>query len=216
MDVVSGVKTGGLREKYHYRTPCLPGGSDDDTQRHRLYPLSRLARGPLHRPVVIACVHAEATNVRRPRCYFLRDYLGNPIPSPALFKPMHDRFVAAVDQFVSPHAIPVVNFESGQDKDATATAHRARSTAREGVVMLGIAQQKIPAFKAFNISVGPRRQGPLRVLAPRGRGQSVLLLCPGSRLGSGVREGRHLSAVPVKLCLNVHGGSNSSVANAFS
>ena len=22
-------------------------------------------------------------------CYFLRDYLGNPIPSPALFKPMH-------------------------------------------------------------------------------------------------------------------------------
>jgi len=28
-------------------------------------------------------------------CYFLHDYLGHPVPSPALFKPRHDRFVAA-------------------------------------------------------------------------------------------------------------------------
>src|SRR5215468_4050570 len=57
-------------------------------------------------------------------CYFLRDYLGNPIPSPALFKPMHDRFVTAVEAFVARHAIPVVHFEPGQDKDAIATTHR--------------------------------------------------------------------------------------------
>ena len=68
-------------------------------------------------------------------CYFLRDYLGNPIPSPALFKPMHDRFVTAVEEFVARHAIPVVHFEPGQDKDAIATTHRAHFTAREGVVM---------------------------------------------------------------------------------
>jgi len=49
-------------------------------------------------------------------CYFLRDCLGNPIPSPALFKPMHDRFVTAVEQFVTRHAIPVVHFEPGRDK----------------------------------------------------------------------------------------------------
>src|SRR5439155_1211101 len=49
-------------------------------------------------------------------CYFLRDYLGHPIPSPALFKPMHDRFVTAVEQFVTRHAVPVVHFEAGQDK----------------------------------------------------------------------------------------------------
>ena len=29
-------------------------------------------------------------------CYFLQTYLGHPIPSPALFKPLHDRFVSAV------------------------------------------------------------------------------------------------------------------------
>ena len=32
-------------------------------------------------------------------CYFLHDYLGHPVPSPALLKPRHDRFVAAVGQF---------------------------------------------------------------------------------------------------------------------
>ena len=87
-------------------------------------------------------------------CYFLRDYLGHPIPSPALFKPMHDRFVTAVEQFVSHHAIPVVHVEAGQDKDAIATAHRGRFTAREGVVMLGIAQEKMRAFKAHK-QAGP-------------------------------------------------------------
>ena len=81
-------------------------------------------------------------------CDFLRDHRGYPIPSPALFKPMHDRFVTAVEQFVARHTIPVVRFEAGQDKDAIATAHRARFTAREGVVRLGIAQEKMRAFNA--------------------------------------------------------------------
>src|SRR3989449_2448851 len=67
---------------------------------------------------------------------------------------MHDRFVTAVEQFVTRYAIPVVHFESGQDKDAIATAHRARFTAREGVVMLGIAQEKMRAFKAHK-QTGP-------------------------------------------------------------
>src|SRR5947209_16138180 len=47
-------------------------------------------------------------------CYFLRDYLGNPIPSPALFKPRHDRFIAAVQAFADRHRIPVVPFDRGE------------------------------------------------------------------------------------------------------
>jgi hypothetical protein len=87
-------------------------------------------------------------------CYFLRDHLGHPIPSPALFKPMHDRFTSAVKQFAGQHAIPVVKFESGQDKDAIATAYRTRFTKREGVVLLGLAQEKQRSFKA------QKRRGP--------------------------------------------------------
>jgi hypothetical protein len=87
-------------------------------------------------------------------CYFLRDHLGYPIPSPALFKPMHDRFVAAVHAFVERHRIPVVKFEVGQNKDAIANAHRARFSGREGIVLLGVAQEKQRAFKAH------KRRGP--------------------------------------------------------
>jgi len=77
-------------------------------------------------------------------CYYLRDYLGHPIPSPALFKPMHDRFVTAVDAFVARHAIPVVHFESGQDKDAIATAHRTRFTARVTVQTVQAEMMGVP------------------------------------------------------------------------
>ena len=87
-------------------------------------------------------------------CYFLRDHRGHPIPSPALFKPMHDRFVTAVHQFATQHQIPVVPFESGQDKDAIVAKYRARFTRREGVVILGVAQEKMRSFKAHK-QTGP-------------------------------------------------------------
>jgi hypothetical protein len=75
-------------------------------------------------------------------CYFLRDHRGHPIPSPALFKPMHDRFVTAVHQFATQHQIPVVPFESGQDKDAIVAKYRARFTRREGIVILGVVHRR--------------------------------------------------------------------------
>jgi hypothetical protein len=87
-------------------------------------------------------------------CYFLREHLGHPIPSPALFTPMRERFRAAATAFVERHGVPVVKFESGQDKDAIANAHRTRFTKADGVVLLGIAQEKQRSFKAH------KRRGP--------------------------------------------------------
>src|SRR5713101_585853 len=81
-------------------------------------------------------------------CYFLRDHLGQPIPSPALFRPMHDRFVSAVTAFATDQAVPLITFESGQDKDALAATHRAAFMRPEGVVFVGVAQEKMRAFKA--------------------------------------------------------------------
>jgi hypothetical protein len=81
-------------------------------------------------------------------CYFLRDHLGHPIPSPALFRPMHDRFVNAVKTLAANSAVPLIPFESGQDKDALAATHRAAFTRPEGVVFIGVAQEKARAFKA--------------------------------------------------------------------
>ena len=136
-------------------------------------------------------------------CYFLRDHLGYPIPSPALFKPMHDRFVTAVDAFVTRHAIPVVRFESGQDKDAIATAHRARFTAREGVVMLGVAQEKMRSFKAH------KQAGPgVKVRFDFSRqwvavNQYYFYVQDRDWGPAFVKVGSYLP-YPVKLCLNGH------------
>jgi hypothetical protein len=56
------------------------------------------------------------------------------VPSPALLKPRHDRFVAAVQTFADDHHVPFVSFEHGDSKDAFVAPYRARFTAREGVV----------------------------------------------------------------------------------
>lgn len=136
-------------------------------------------------------------------CYFLRDYLGHPIPSPALFKPMHDGFVAAVNHVVERHAIPVMKFESGQDKDAIANAHRARFTAREGVVLLGIAQEKMRAFKAHK-HCGP--QGGVTFDFARqwvAVNQYYFYVHDRDWGPAFVKIGTYLPS-PVKLCLNGH------------
>jgi len=81
-------------------------------------------------------------------CYFLRDHLGHPIPSPALFRPMHDRFVQATQAYAIDHAVPLIAFEPRQDKDALVATYRAKFRGTEGVVIIGVAQEKARAFKA--------------------------------------------------------------------
>ena len=85
-------------------------------------------------------------------CWFLKEHLGNPIPSPALLRPLHDRFVREVTAFADAGKIPVVQFERGQRKDAVAAEHRARFTQAEGVVFIGVAQERASAFKARKLT----------------------------------------------------------------
>ena len=81
-------------------------------------------------------------------CYFLRDHLGHPIPSPALFAPMLDRFVGAIKTYATTQDVPLIAFERGQRKDDVVAAHRAHRPMEEGVVVIGVAQEKMRAFKA--------------------------------------------------------------------
>ena len=55
-------------------------------------------------------------------CYFLRDHLGHPIPSPALFAPMLERFVGAIKTYATAHNVPLITFERGQRKDDVVAA----------------------------------------------------------------------------------------------
>ena len=136
-------------------------------------------------------------------CYFLHDHLGYPIPSPALFRPIHDRFVAAVEAFIARHQIPKVEFESGQDKDSIVAAYRARFTAREGVVILGVAQEKMRSFKAH------KRCGPGKAVTfdftrqPVSVNQYYFYVQDRDWGPAFLKVGTYLP-YPVKLCLNGH------------
>jgi hypothetical protein len=88
-------------------------------------------------------------------CAFLNDHLGNQIASPALLRPLHDRFVHAVATFASQHVVPVIEFERGQRKDDLAAQHRARFEAADGVVFIGVAQERQFSFKSTKHVVAP-------------------------------------------------------------
>jgi hypothetical protein len=108
-----------------------------------------------HVSLAISCIDRIYLNGYLPKlqtsgglCYFLRDHLGYPIPSPALFRPMHDRFVHAVQDFAAEHDTPIVHFERGQRKDDLAADYRAQFQGTEGVVFIGVAQERAISFKA--------------------------------------------------------------------
>jgi hypothetical protein len=89
-------------------------------------------------------------------CAFLCDHLGHQIPSPAAIRPLHDRFVQDVAAFAQHQQVPVVHFERGQRKDDLAAQHRARFCATDGVVFVGVAQERQFSFKATKHLVPPR------------------------------------------------------------
>jgi hypothetical protein len=77
---------------------------------------------------------------------FMMGCLGRPIPSPALLGKITQTFVAAVKKFAADNDIPIIKFQHGQRKDDIANEFRARRAVRDGVVFIGVAQEKAMAF----------------------------------------------------------------------
>jgi hypothetical protein len=136
-------------------------------------------------------------------CYFLRDHLGHPIPSPALFTPMHDRLIAAIKTFATTQDVPLIAFERGQRKDDVVAEHRARRPMSDGVVVIGVAQEKMRAFKA------QKRCGPGKAVSFDFSRQSVAVnhyyfYVQDPDWGPAfLKLGTYLP-YPIKLCLNGH------------
>jgi hypothetical protein len=136
-------------------------------------------------------------------CYFLRDHLGHPIPSPALFRPMHDRFVNAIKAYAAEHGVPLIEFISGQDKDAIVATYRAKFTGADGVVVIGVAQEKARAFKAH------KRCGPQGGVTFDFTRQSVAVnhyyfyLQDPAWGPAFIKIGTYVP-YPIKICLNGH------------
>lgn len=136
-------------------------------------------------------------------CDYMRRHLGQPIPSPAVLRPIHDRFVAGVDEFVRREGIPLVQFQRGQRKDDIAKVHRARFEQPEGVVFVGTAQEKARSFRAT------KRRGPRGGVVFDFSRQSVFVkhyyfYVQDPDWGPAFLKIGTYAPYPIKLCLNGH------------
>jgi hypothetical protein len=133
---------------------------------------------------------------------FCRQQLNAPIPSPALFRPLLERFVHDVEALAQQHAVPIIHFSRGQNKDAIAAAQRTHFSADEGVVFIGVAQEKATSFKAHKDTTQPgvrftfSRQ-PVYV------NQFYFYLQDREWGPAFIKVGTYLP-YPVRLCLNGH------------
>jgi len=78
---------------------------------------------------------------------FLVQHRKQKIPSPALLNQMTINFVKSIKQYAEDNNIPIVHFERRQRKDDIAAKMRKKSPVKDGVVFIGIAQEKAYAFK---------------------------------------------------------------------
>jgi len=96
--------------------------------------------------------------------HFCIKHRGWPIFSPSLLKRMSDSFLMAIRAFASRQGVPIVHFERGERKEEVARQRLSRFGRQEGVVFIGVAQEKVSAFRA--VQQGPRRR---RKTSPGGR-----------------------------------------------
>ena len=116
-----------------------------------------------HTTLELECIDRMYLNVYVPMlqsgagtAYFFRKVRGNPVPSSALMEPMTRRFVAALRGFARDGGIDLVRFERHERKDDRTQAYLRRSGGGEGVLYVGVAQEKARVLRT------ERRHDPAR------------------------------------------------------
>jgi hypothetical protein len=82
---------------------------------------------------------------------FMREQLGKPIPSPVVLGQVTERFREAVRIKAERESIPVYQFDHKQRKDDVANQMRRQRGVRDGIVFIGVAQEKAQAFSGKKI-----------------------------------------------------------------
>jgi hypothetical protein len=95
---------------------------------------------------------------------FLTQHLGHPIPSPALFGPIGERFRQAVRRFAEANQVPVVRFAKHERKAEVMRPYleAAAAAGRPGVVAIGVAQEYQRVFTGYDRGRADGQPGPPR------------------------------------------------------
>ena len=121
---------------------------------------------------------------------FMRDQLGKPVPSPVVLGQVSERFRQAVKALAEREGIPIYQFDHQERKDDIANKFRQQRPVRDGIVFIGVAQEKA---KTFN---GKKVNGWFEFVPGQdGLRQSLLLLHRRRRLRAAVHQDLQLCAV---------------------
>jgi hypothetical protein len=82
----------------------------------------------------------------------MREQLGKPIPSPVVLGQISERFRAAVKALAERQQIPIYQFAHQERKDNVANQIRRQRGVRDGIVFIGVAQEKAQAFQGKKIN----------------------------------------------------------------
>lgn len=78
---------------------------------------------------------------------FIREQMGFPIPSPMVLPPFTKAFRTAVEEYAKEQGLTIVDFAKGEDKDEKAKTYLAKFEKKQGVVLIGKAQEKALGYK---------------------------------------------------------------------
>jgi hypothetical protein len=82
---------------------------------------------------------------------FMREQLGKPIPSPVVLGQVTEKFREAVKTMAERERIPLYQFNHKERKDDVANDFRRQRGVGDGVVFVGVAQEKAQAFQGKKI-----------------------------------------------------------------
>jgi len=83
---------------------------------------------------------------------FMREQLGKPIPSPVVLGQVTEKFRDAVKAMAERQQIPIYQFDHKERKDDVANRIRRQRGVRDGIVFIGVAQEKAQAFQGKKIN----------------------------------------------------------------
>ena len=82
---------------------------------------------------------------------FMQEQLGKPIPSPVVLGQITEKFREAVKAMADQQQIPVRQFDHKERKDEVANQIRQQRKVKDGIVFIGVAQEKAQAFQGKKI-----------------------------------------------------------------
>jgi hypothetical protein len=83
---------------------------------------------------------------------FMREHLGKPIPSPVVLGQITEKFREAVKAMAEQQQVPFYQFGHKERKDDVANQMRRQRGVKDGIVFIGVAQEKAQAFQGKKIN----------------------------------------------------------------